>query len=152
MPVNWTPLEKEIVKRLAHDGLSAKQISRYISEHGRTASRNAVLGLLSRMEITSKGRRGAPNRAATWRREVIACEKSRRIGVTKAAPVVEAPVKVTCEEVTLVPLLQLERHHCRWPIGDVGEPGFGFCGRTKADGSSYCKDHAVRAATKRQPA
>lgn len=147
MPVNWTPLEKEVVKNLVRDGLSTTQIARHISEHGRAASRSAVIGLLSRMGLTTAFSHGGRRRDAAPRpRKVIVSEKSRRIGVTKAAPVVEAPVKVTCEEVTLVPLLELERHHCRWPIGDVGEPGFGFCGRTKILGTPYCADHNGKAA------
>lgn len=35
-----------------------------------------------------------------------------------------------------VPLLALESHHCRWPVGEL------FCAATKLDGSSYCPHHA----------
>ncbi|CAM5397240.1 hypothetical protein AFEL58S_01977 [Afipia felis] len=145
MPVNWTPLEKKIVEKLAREGKSAEQIAQHVSRHGRTASRSAVLGLLWRMGVTSKGCQGAPRRKSPQPRKV----EPRAVVTAPAAPVapvVEAPVKVVCEDVTLVPLLQLKDHHCRWPIGDVGEPGFGFCGCSKIAGSSYCQAHTRRAA------
>jgi hypothetical protein len=49
------------------------------------------------------------------------------------------------EPPTPVAFLELAPHHCRWPIGHPKTPGFGFCGRTKIDGSSYCREHAERA-------
>jgi GcrA cell cycle regulator len=45
-------------------------------------------------------------------------------------------------------LLTLENQHCRWPVGEVGEPDFFFCGHPSADvldGRPYCAWHAMRA-------
>ena len=47
-----------------------------------------------------------------------------------------------------VKLLDLDSQACRWPFGDPRKPDFGFCGMTKADGSSYCADHMAKAHTK----
>lgn len=44
-------------------------------------------------------------------------------------------------DVARIQLVDLEPHHCRWP---VGEPTQGFCGCTKQPGSSYCKAHFER--------
>lgn len=44
-----------------------------------------------------------------------------------------------------VPLLKLEHHHCRWPIGDPKSPDFGFCGDYRVPGRSYCAVHVKRA-------
>lgn len=42
-----------------------------------------------------------------------------------------------------VPLLELEPHACRWP---VGKPGAGlFCGCRAVAGRRYCADHADKA-------
>jgi GcrA cell cycle regulator len=41
-------------------------------------------------------------------------------------------------------LLQLQNHHCRWPVGEVGSPDFFFCGSSTADlrkGRPYCAAH-----------
>lgn len=37
-----------------------------------------------------------------------------------------------------VALLDLEPHHCRWPVQDVP---YLFCADAKQDGSSYCSYH-----------
>jgi hypothetical protein len=34
---------------------------------------------------------------------------------------------------------------CRFAVGDVGEPGFFFCGGAVEKGHSYCAGHCVRA-------
>lgn len=39
-------------------------------------------------------------------------------------------------------MARLTRHQCRWPIGDPKAPGFGFCGRLRPRGASYCPAHA----------
>jgi GcrA cell cycle regulator len=51
---------------------------------------------------------------------------------------------VDASQQVLVTLQELKDHHCRWPIGTVGEANFGFCGRKKRAGS-YCAVHAKRA-------
>lgn len=45
-------------------------------------------------------------------------------------------------DVARVAFMDLEPHHCRWPIG---EPVAGFCGCDKVPGLSYCETHAHRA-------
>lgn len=41
-------------------------------------------------------------------------------------------------------ILDLEDHHCRWPI-DKPQGGFEFCGGEKVPGLSYCSHHSRRA-------
>lgn len=38
-----------------------------------------------------------------------------------------------------VPILDLQKHQCRWPVTD--DFPFLFCGQTRADESSYCPHH-----------
>jgi len=45
----------------------------------------------------------------------------------------------------VVGLLELKEHSCRWPIGEPDQPGFGFCGCRKAEGSPYCEHHSAKA-------
>ena len=47
-------------------------------------------------------------------------------------------------DVAAKPLLKLDAGDCRWPVGHVGEPKFGFCARPKQPGSSYCAGHLKR--------
>ena len=41
--------------------------------------------------------------------------------------------------------LELEAHHCRWPVGEVGTDDFFFCGAEPLEGRSYCAAHHARA-------
>jgi GcrA cell cycle regulator len=48
----------------------------------------------------------------------------------------------------LVSLAELDKdgaQHCHWPIGEVGTPGFGFCGHPRTPGHPYCEPHMQRA-------
>jgi hypothetical protein len=42
----------------------------------------------------------------------------------------------------------LKTHHCRWPQGDPGKAGFGFCGDRREGDSPYCGDHRKIATAK----
>ncbi len=44
-----------------------------------------------------------------------------------------------------VTLLDLEPHHCRWPVDAPDLVNHRFCGVTREDGLPYCKAHAKRA-------
>jgi GcrA cell cycle regulator len=41
-----------------------------------------------------------------------------------------------------IPLLSLERHHCRWPLWETGEYPDGFCGKACSSSGSFCEEHA----------
>jgi hypothetical protein len=43
-----------------------------------------------------------------------------------------------------VSLLELENHHCRWPIGKDRQGKEHFCGKQKHDKTSYCEEHYLR--------
>jgi GcrA cell cycle regulator len=38
-------------------------------------------------------------------------------------------------------VVTLERHDCRWPIGDPRQPEFHFCGARQLPGRPYCELH-----------
>jgi GcrA cell cycle regulator len=41
--------------------------------------------------------------------------------------------------------MELTERACRWPVGDVGEEGFFFCGTEAVKGRPYCADHCAHA-------
>ena len=91
----------------------------------------------------------------------------RRLGMDKTAPsfrhvntmVAQAVVKKLTsphstppKEITItgaihdrppVDIMALTLDTCRWPIGDVGRPGFWFCGCRTAPNSPYCQGHTA---------
>ena len=61
--------------------------------------------------------------------------------IIKAKP---QPVPKAEEAVNPVTFMELENHHCRWPVGD--KAGFDqlYCGKEKEAKSSYCREHKAR--------
>jgi hypothetical protein len=51
------------------------------------------------------------------------------------------PVAPTGFDDTARAVMDLHYGDCRWPIGEVKQPGFRFCGETAVRSSSYCKEH-----------
>lgn len=55
------------------------------------------------------------------------------------------PREVPAPDALMIPLMELGLRSCRWPHGDPGSPGFGFCGQNNWNGLSYCEHHAALA-------
>lgn len=50
-----------------------------------------------------------------------------------------------------VTMANVSNNTCRWPIGDVGDADFHFCGHQPHEGLTYCKHHARTAYPKFRP-
>jgi GcrA cell cycle regulator len=168
----WNDERVKQLREWAAKGLSASEIAaRFFERHDTMPSRNAVIGKCGRVGIRlsgTPGREAAPRSPAAHvvperrskpavviaLRPVVSGADTRRVATTvarraardepKPAPKVtlplEPPTASTCAPVTLA---GLELRHCRFPIGDVGQPGFGFCGADKPDVTRpYCRFHA----------
>lgn len=150
----WTAEQTERAQVLWRDGVSAAVIADRL---GGGISRNAVIG---RMHRTL----GKKDNASAARARALSGKMKAKMGKkTKARHFVQRPATPTEVEssrrewaefqaksaakpdapaVKELRLLDLEPHHCRWPIG---EPTEGFCGDRKVIGLPYCRDHALRA-------
>lgn len=108
----WTKERDMQLRKLREVGLTFSQIAAAL---GMTNS--AVIGRADRLGLAKQGR--------------SATNQKRRIAVqAQSLP----PTFVTGP----VALLDLEPHHCRWPVRDAP---YMFCADTKADHSSYCSRH-----------
>lgn len=137
----WTDERIELLKRHFEAGLSCREIAADIG-----VSRNAVIGKLSRLNLT-RGRavddrkdqdRGfAPART---RRAVprLQYEMLATIYGETDGPAVAGPI----DEANRCSLLELSENRCRWPISTPGEDDFCFCGNTAPDGQPYCAGHS----------
>jgi GcrA cell cycle regulator len=152
----WTPERVATLKKLWEHGESASQIAAVLGD----VSRNGVIGKIHRL--------GLPGRATTSRS--IQSKKNRNgsiIRPTRVKPPTK-PVKVALQPPSLpilkslvdemkravaieeppaggVDILELENHHCRFPLGGVMDyPPHKFCGAPKSPGSSYCSEHRQR--------
>lgn len=160
--MNWTDERVELLKKLWADGLSASQIAAQLGG----VSRNAVIGKVHRLKLSSRGRATAAparqkkptqtgaapvksvSRAATTVRHV-----TTSIGATAlqtqfdAEPATSLYVRPASENV-VVPisrhllLVELTERTCKWPNGDPLSEDFHFCGNDAAESGPYCQYHA----------
>lgn len=102
------------------------------------------LGLPRR--TTFRSRHGLYAGRAKARRKNPAAPRKPRLGAVRpqgwAGPE-EAPrvPSVPAPSPLLMTLLELGPRDCRYAVGDVGKPDFGFCGHGTAHGSAYCQYH-----------
>ena len=132
----WTEERIDMLRELWAKGLSCSKIA---AQLGGT-TRNAVIGKAHRLGLES---RPSPvtfsdGSGRTMRRRVTKAHKEIE---TVVVPLFDdAPTR----RVTPV-IIGSSTATCQWPHGNVGEPGFGFCGSASAAGRPYCVKHVKRA-------
>lgn len=135
----WTDERIELLKRHFEAGLSCREIAADIG-----VSRNAVIGKLSRLNLTrrkeSDGLR--PKRAPRDRSHRPKPGPRQQYAMLAAVyaeppPIVLEPI----DEAKRCSLLELSATRCRWPISTPGAADFCFCGNTSLDGQPYCPGH-----------
>jgi GcrA cell cycle regulator len=143
MPANeptWTDERLERLKAGFQAKLSCREIAADIG-----VSRNAVIGKLSRLNLTRqksiKVRRHAGNDAAKGKRPKSVPRLQYQMLRKLYA---EAPPAADNEPIHSIhpcSLLELSEEKCRWPISTPGLADFCFCGNTPIDGLPYCAGH-----------
>lgn len=126
---------------LANAGRSASEIAVLLSgELSRKVTRNAVIGKMTRMGYTKRAGRNDTSKIKPARRSPAAPAK-RRASSRQPASAPVAPIQQPDLSARPVTFDELQRHHCRWPLGDPGTPDFRFCGDRRAAGQPYCDEH-----------
>jgi GcrA cell cycle regulator len=156
MPANeptWTDERVELLKSRFAAGLSCRQIAGEIG-----VSRNAVIGKLSRLNLTrekgGEARRPARKDAAKGRRPRSVPRLQYRMLLEVYAGPQPAPEEPIPSE-HCCSLLELSEQRCRWPISSPGLADFCFCGNTPVEGLPYCPGHtrlAYRAGSRQRVA
>jgi GcrA cell cycle regulator len=145
MPANeptWTPERLELLKARFEAGLSCREIAADIG-----VSRNAVIGKLSRLNLTrGKGgdmRRPARKDAAKGRTKAPRAVSRLRhqIRLAFCAEPQPAAEDESIQNGHCCSLLELSDERCRWPINTPGAADFRFCGNTPVEGLPYCAGH-----------
>jgi GcrA cell cycle regulator len=136
----WTDERIERLKNRFAAGLTCRQIAADIG-----VSRNAVIGKLSRLNLTrektvepprlprtdqAKGRR--PRSGARGQYAVLVAAYAEPRPAVDDQPIHN---EHCCS------LLELSEERCRWPISTPGAEDFRFCGNTPVDGLPYCAGH-----------
>lgn len=147
---SWTEAEVETLKRCCTEGLTASQSAAVLGK-----TRNAVIGKISRVAGASltpqkTGRAPRPSRGQGLRKPRTnwsarhAGPPTERIAALQEATA-QARASANRGPPTMMrqlQLLDLEHHDCRWPIGDVGDADFFFCGNPKLVETPYCGYHS----------
>jgi GcrA cell cycle regulator len=135
----WTDERLELLKNGFAAGLTCRQIAYDIG-----VSRNAVIGKLSRLNLTREKTGDA--RPAT-RKDTAKGTRPRPVPrlqyrmlqavYGEAQPAADEPIDDghTCS------LLELSEQRCRWPISTPGADDFCFCGNPPVEGLPYCAGH-----------
>jgi GcrA cell cycle regulator len=143
MPANqptWTVERIELLKRRFEAGLSCREIADDIG-----VSRNAVIGKLSRLNLTRDKRADAAPKDTAKRasprsvpRSVPRLQYQRLLKLyAEPPPASDAPI----HNERCCSLLELSEERCRWPISTPGLADFCFCGNTPLEGLPYCAGH-----------
>jgi GcrA cell cycle regulator len=137
----WTEERLELLKRHFAAGLTCREIAGDIG-----VSRNAVIGKLSRLNLT---RDENPKTPRPPRKDRDAPKGHRRGSVPRLQyrilqAVYAEPRASDNEPIATVhccSLLELSEQRCRWPISTPGAEDFCFCGNTPVEGLPYCPGH-----------
>lgn len=131
------------LEKLWSAGKSAGEIAAILGH----VSRNAVIGKVHRLGLTRANHAIAKSPAATKVKQ-----PSRNAGAViqhlrRAPPKIKPEPYVVATPVDIAPrmlsVLEFTDRTCKYGIGDVGEPGFGFCGHETAPGKPYCPAHCA---------
>ena len=157
--MNWTDERVDLLRKLWSEGLSASQIAAQLGG----VSRNAVIGKVHRLKLSSRGRSTAtparhktPAPAAATKAVSRAAATTRPMTVSVGATALQTqfdaePVArqyLRPQQDVVVPisrrlqLVQLSERTCKWPNGDPLSEDFSFCGNDCADTGPYCRYHA----------
>lgn len=163
--MNWNDERVELLKKLWSEGLSASQIASHLGG----VSRNAVIGKVHRLKLSSRGRATAaparpkkvakpPVSSPTISKTVSRGGSSGRsmpvsIGATAlqvqydAEYVPQHHTRPAMENVVVpisrrLQLVELTERTCKWPNGDPLSEDFSFCGTDAAETGPYCQYHS----------
>jgi GcrA cell cycle regulator len=163
----WTEDRVTLLKKLWTDGLSASQIAKQLGG----VTRNAVIGKVHRLGLAGRAAPSRPikrivapivrikpvlvaSQSAPDDEQVVTSiptASAKVIDPVLVAAQIEAlaAVKVAkpkpkpVRDGEIIGVLQLGPNMCKWPIGDPGDPDFGFCGSQTTSGAVYCEEHAA---------
>jgi GcrA cell cycle regulator len=156
--MNWTDERVELLRKLWSEGLSASQIAAQLGG----VSRNAVIGKVHRLKLSSRGRATPAPRSQKKMTHGGGATKSTprapsraivtSIGATalkvefEAEPQLrhmERPVEDVVVPISRrLKLIQLTEHTCKWPNGDPLTEDFSFCGNDSLETGPYCTYHS----------
>lgn len=145
LPSIWSAELVGALRQAWADGYVSREIADRL---GRGITRNAVIGKAYRLRLERRlPPQPRPKPTVPRPRLVVVKPAKPRTPTVTLAPPPPAPTPRPPPLPTVPPgmrrlqLLALDGHHCRWPEGDPGQPGFHFCAADRVSGHVYCPWH-----------
>ena len=161
----WTEETVEELKKMWDKGMTTGQIAKALN-----VTKNSIIGKVHRLCLTARPspikKSSTPKTETEDKKSTTktkkACkttEKKEKITEKKAEKTIKEKVVETKDvktveptpkvvEETNIPLVKLDNHTCRWPLGDPKDDDFCFCGKRIKTGQTYCEEHAAIAYVK----
>jgi GcrA cell cycle regulator len=139
----WTPERIEQLKSCVVTGLTCSEIATEIG-----VSRNAVIGKLHRLGLSTGRSAGSPPRNRPPRARRPRPQRTfLRLAFARAAdgsvePMPDLMLDAPVDSAHPCSLIDISEHKCRWPIGDPAAADFAFCANDAITGFAYCAGHA----------
>jgi GcrA cell cycle regulator len=137
----WTDERIALLKSHFDAGLSCREIAADIG-----VSRNAVIGKLSRLNLTRGPKREERRNDGQRNGGARIVKAVPRLQYEMLATIYgEADARLAYEPIddaNRCSLLDLTENRCRWPISTPGADDFCFCGNASPDGQPYCQGHS----------
>jgi GcrA cell cycle regulator len=137
----WTA---ERIEQLRHHVVTGLTCSEIAAEIG--VSRNAVIGKIHRLGLSTGRPAGAPAQSCPPRASRPRAPSQRRLLqlVCLQTPDGGAPIALGARVESVHPcaLTELAERTCRWPLGDPMSANFAYCGNEAFNGFTYCVGHA----------
>ncbi len=147
----WTDEAVEELKKMWDRGMTTGQIAKALN-----VTKNSIIGKVHRLCLTArpspikkapaaKAEKTAeyPEKDEKTDKTAKTIKENRKTAHATAAKAKESAAKeeLTPEE-TNIPLVKLDNHTCRWPLGDPRDDDFCFCGKRVKSGQTYCEEHS----------
>ncbi len=155
----WTDEAVEELKKMWDKGMTTGQIAKALN-----VTKNSIIGKVHRLCLTArpspiKKSATSKNISKTIKSDVNSSQETNEKSSKKLSKnVSDIPLKdeekstlakdISSIEETNIPLIKLDNHTCRWPLGDPRDDDFCFCGKRVKTGQTYCEEHAAVAYVK----
>lgn len=146
----WTDEAVEELKRMWDRGMTTGQIAKALN-----VTKNSIIGKVHRLCLTARPspikKVSAKKTPAAKKENTKPNKESRKTSAvaTNAPKEEKIPAQAASFiEETNIPLVKLDNHTCRWPLGDPRDDDFCFCGKKVKTGQTYCEEHAAVAYVK----
>lgn len=142
----WTDEVVEELRRMWDKGMTTGQIAKALN-----VTKNSIIGKVHRLCLTARPSPIKKMPAKDVNKKPVAAEKKTRSTPSSSKSVSNENNKTIDEAVSSanlpeelnIPLVKLDNHTCRWPLGDPRDDDFCFCGRRIKTGQTYCEEHAA---------